>query len=101
MQSEYARDAYNSTSDSTHVVISGILQASALSNFCQELFHTDHGMDNLLAVILQKNPPTPEMLELLQSPNYDNWLRYLQGDPLEKTTLKRAEISKASACILL
>jgi len=54
-----------------------------------------------MAVILQKNPPSPEMLEVLQSPNYDVLLKYLQGDPLEEKNLKRAEATKASACIVL
>lgn len=72
-----------------------------MNNFCQELFHPDHGKTNLIAVILQKNFPTTEVQELLQNPNYEVFLRYLQGDVLEERNLRRCEATKANACILL
>ena len=101
LQSTYARDSFVSTNDSTHVIICGNLSGSSISNFSKELFHPDHDIRNLIAVILKKQYPSPEMVEILQSPNYDVLLRYLQGDPLEEKSLKRADASKASACIVL
>jgi hypothetical protein len=101
MQSPYARDVFNSTSDSQHVIICGKLSPSSLSNFCQELFHEDHGNRNLMAVILQKHQPKTEMLEVLQNHQYDVLLRYLQGDPLEEKSLQRADANRANACIVL
>lgn len=101
LQSPYARDVFNATSDSQHVVICGKLNPSSLSNFCQELFHEDHGNRNLMAVILQKQQPKAEMLEVLQNHQYDVLLRYLQGDPLEEKSLMRADASRANACIVL
>ncbi len=101
MQSTFARESYTGSNDSTHVVICGNLTGSSISNFCRELFHPDHGMRNLMALILKKQYPTPEILEILQIPGYEILIKYLQGDPLEERSLKRADTSKASACIVL
>jgi hypothetical protein len=54
-----------------------------------------------MAVILQKQAPKTEMLEVLQNHQYDVLLRYLQGDPLEEKSLLRADASRANACIVL
>jgi len=41
-----------------HLVISGQVVIQALDNFCQELFHIDHGSQDRHAIILQPHDPT-------------------------------------------
>jgi hypothetical protein len=52
LQSVYARSFYKANSDVPHIVITGNVMLPALKNFCQELFHPDHGSQAKNAIIL-------------------------------------------------
>lgn len=52
MQSFYARDIYQANSEVPHIIISGHVGVAALKNFCNELFHPDHGNQDKNAIIL-------------------------------------------------
>ncbi len=52
MQSFYARDIYQVNSEVPHIIISGHVGVAALKNFCNELFHPDHGNQDKNAIIL-------------------------------------------------
>ena len=43
MQSPYARALYKVNSEVPHIIICGLVGVPALKNFCNELFHPDHG----------------------------------------------------------
>ena len=49
----YKSDVLNMFSHSQHVLICGDLKSSSLREFFNELFHEDHDIKNLHAVILQ------------------------------------------------
>jgi hypothetical protein len=52
MQSPYARALYKTNADVHHIIICGHVSVPSLTNFCNELFHPDHGDQNKNAVIL-------------------------------------------------
>jgi hypothetical protein len=52
LKSFYARKIYKSYQEIPHIVISGQITLQALKNFCEELFHPDHGSYDRHAVII-------------------------------------------------
>ena len=52
LKSPHARKAYQPNNEVPHVVVTGQVVLSALKNFCEELFHPDHGIQEKHAVIL-------------------------------------------------
>ena len=54
MQSYYLRTIYKKNQEIPHIVIAGEVRLPALKNFCQELFHEDHGAQDKHAVVIQK-----------------------------------------------
>ena len=101
MQSVYARAIYKANSEVPHIVICGHVGVAALRDFCNELFHPDHGSQDKNAVILQTTDPSVEMEGFLHNPQYELFLTYLKGNPMIDKDLKRAMVSKAKACVLL
>jgi hypothetical protein len=51
MQSKYRRTTYKSV-EIRHIVVTGYVGLQALKNFCEELFHPDHGNLATNAVII-------------------------------------------------
>lgn len=99
MQSKYKRIDYKST-EIRHVVVTGYISMQAIKNFCDELFHDDHGSLSTNAVVIQHHDPKPEIEIFMQK--YENMMYYLSGNPLNETDMiKRCQTHKASACILL
>lgn len=60
IRSRYRRNDYKST-DVRHILVTGSIDLQALKNFCDELFHQDHGNQATNAVILQQEDPKSEM----------------------------------------
>ncbi len=77
MQSPYARAFYKSNANIHHIIVCGHVSVPSLTNFCNELFHPDHGDQNKNAVILQSNIPNQEMEKFLHTPQYEMFLTYL------------------------
>lgn len=101
MQSIYARAIYKANSEVPHIIVCGHVGVAALRDFCNELFHPDHGSQDKNAVILQTTDPLVEMEGFLHNPQYELFLTYLKGNPMLDKDLKRAMAIKAKACILL
>ena len=99
--SVYSRDEYKSNPNISHLIISGQIITESINNFCNELFHEDHGLDNKNLVILSPNPPSSEMLYLLHTGDNETNLRYLQGNPSKKKDLERADIINAKVSIIM
>lgn len=101
-QSVYARARYNAKSGrSQHVLICGDVKSSSIIEFFKELFHEDHEMENLHAVVLQPGLPTHEMQMILKDPAFQLSVTYLEGSPLNDKDLNRANAEKARAVFLL
>lgn len=101
-QSIYARTRYVAkTGRAQHVLICGDIQHSSLLEFFQELFHEDHEMDNLHAVVLHPGLPNAEMQMILKDPRYSLSVTYLEGSPLKDKDLNRAQAERTKAVFLL
>ena len=102
LQSVYARAVYMPSSrKSTHVLICGDLKSSSLREFFEELFHEDHDIQNLHAVILQPEAPSYEMMSILKDPAYSLTVTYLEGNTLNEKDLKRALAEHATAIFIM
>jgi voltage-gated potassium channel Kch len=98
--SSYSRHKYRPSS-AIHVVVCGALQSSGVSDFFIELFHTDHGNADLMAVALAKGIPSGEMMSIIGDPKYAVNIVYLDGDPMKEKDLKRAGIASCDAVFIL
>jgi hypothetical protein len=99
--SVYSRENYKSRSEIPHLIICGSVSVEALTSFCEELFHVDHGSNEKNIVILDKNKPTPEMRLFIHASKYEMNLKYLEGNPMNEKDLERADVTKAKAIIIL
>ena len=95
----YKKMEYNAA-DLKHVVVSGHISFMPIVNFCAEMFHDDHGDNQVNTVIVQNVDPKPDLVAFMES--YEKSMFYLSADPLNcKDMIERAKTHKADACILL
>jgi acetyl-CoA C-acetyltransferase/potassium large conductance calcium-activated channel subfamily M alpha protein 1 len=85
----------------SHIVICGYITLSGINDFCDELFHPDHGKTEKNVVILNKAPPSQDMRIFLHTGKYKHNVTYLEGDISNCYDLERADITKAKAIIVL
>ena len=70
--------------NSKHIIICGDLDSTDLFDFFSELFHEDHELSNLHAVILQPNQPSNELHKILRDPLFSLMLHFLEGSVVSK-----------------
>ena len=99
--SVYSRDIYKSNVEVPHLVICGHVTVDSLKNFCNELFHTDHGQGEKNVVILEPEMPSQDMLRILHTGKYEINLKYLQGNPISGKDLHRADITNAKVSVIM
>ena len=99
-QSDYARNSYSAKNDLSHILLVGNISTESLKSFCQEFFHPDHGSQYRHAVILNPHVPPRELEIFLHEPEIENFVFYLEGDPLNEKDLLRADVHKAKACVI-
>ena len=99
-QSDYARNSYSAKHDVPHILLVGNISTESLKSFCQEFFHPDHGSQYRHAVILNPRIPPRELEIFLHEPEIENFVFYLEGDPLNEKDLLRADVHKAKACVI-
>ena len=97
----YSRAVYKSNLEVPHLVICGNVGVDALKNFCNELFHVDHGQSEKNAIILNSNMPSQEMRLFLHTGKYELNLKYLKGNPILEKDLERADILNAKASVIM
>jgi len=101
LQSKWAGEPYKAKQETPHIVLCGRIQLGGLKNFCNELFHEDHGSSEKIAVILQHKDPPNKMQMFLKEPKHEMFLVYLNGNPMLEKDLKRAVITEAKVCVVL
>ena len=99
-QSDYARNSYSAKTDLSHILLVGNISTESLKSFCQEFFHPDHGSQYRHAVILNPHIPPRDLEIFLHEPEIENFVFYLEGDPLNEKDLLRADVHKAKACVI-
>lgn len=97
----YSREIYKSNNEIPHLVICGNVSVDAMINFCNELFHTDHGQSEKNVIILSTSSPGQEMRVFLHAGKYEVNLRYLEGNPMLEKDLDRTDITKAKAVVIM
>ena len=97
----YSRDIYKANIEVPHLVICGDVTVDSLKNFCNELFHVDHGQGEKSIVILDPAMPSQEMLSILHIGKYEVNLKYLQGNPISGKDLQRADVQNAKVCVIM
>jgi len=73
----------------------------AIKTFLTECYHSDHGVTEINVVILRRDEPNEELNAILKSPNFENKVTYIQGNPVYNKDLKRCYAEKAKCCIVL
>ena len=71
------------------MLVCGDLKSSSLHEFFNELFHEDHDIRNLYAVILQPSAPSYEIRRILKDPHFSLAVTYLEGNALNEKDLQR------------
>ena len=97
----YSRVTYKSYKEIPHIVVCGTISVEAITSFCDELFHPDHGQAQKNLVILNKNIPSNDMKMFLHTSKYEINVKYIQGNPLNEIDLEKAGITKAKVIIIL
>ena len=87
-----------------HVLVVGDLNSTSFGDFLNELLHPDHSDDienaYLECVILQAEPPSYEIRELLRDKRYAATLTYVQGSSLDYNDMMRTRAHEASAIFM-
>ena len=97
----YSREIYKSNVEIPHLVICGNVTVDAMINFCNELFHSDHGQSEKNVIIMNPSMPGQEMRVFLHAGKYEVNLRYLEGNPMLEKDLDRADIINAKATVIM
>lgn len=77
------------------------MNAKNLSDFLSELYHEDHGNEDMNVVVLSPEEPHLDMLLLLRQPHYDYNVMYLKGSALTPKDLQRAKLELADGVFIL
>ena len=99
-QTIYERKVYISNPDIPFVVLLGNIELEILKSFCEEYFHSDHGKFYRHIVILTNQYPHKAFEYFLMEKDNSKFIYYLQGNPMKKENLIRADILKAKSCII-
>lgn len=99
-QSEYERINYKSSNDTKHLIITGDINIDSLENFCAELFHPDHGGQYKHMIIINTNYPTIEIQNLMRTKAYENFIFYIEGNPMIELNLSRSDLIRSKFCII-
>ena len=87
-----------------HVLVVGDLNSTSFGDFLNELLHPDHRGDventYLECVILQPEPPSYEIRDILRDKRYAATLTYVQGSALDYNDMMRARAHEASAIFM-
>ena len=100
MKSVYATDRFKPRGHIKHVVVTGDLMTLD-ENFFLELFHDDHGADQLEAVLLGEGRPNAAMQQVLKSQQFGQVVTYLEGSPLNERDLGRCCVTSAEAVFVV
>lgn len=100
--SPYARAVFKKKGTKhAHVIICGDLSTCHLEELFGELFHEDHAGDMALtAVVLQPEPPTKAMFQILNDPIFAMCIDYLEGSALSQADLQRSRAHEALAVFI-
>ncbi|ETN18351.1 hypothetical protein PPTG_21546 [Phytophthora nicotianae INRA-310] len=87
---------------SGHVIVSGYnLSASTVLEFLQEFYHPSRGSIHLDVVFISDEPPSPEVLCVLEKQKYRRRTSYLRGSLMKERDQCRVKMATATAVFFL
>lgn len=86
-------------SKSSHVIVSGYITTSTVSNFMRDFLHPENENQETTAVFLNPTPPPEELQNLMHRHFYR--CQYFQGSPLGSGDLQRVKCDTAKACLVI
>ena len=73
----------------------------AIDTFLTECFHSDHGLTETDVVILRNCEPTEGIERIIKSPEFDQKVIFVKGNPIEYEDLERCDAHKAACCVVM
>ena len=70
----------------------GECDLDAIDTFLNECFHADHGVKQTDVVILRNSDPTEGIEKVINMPQFEQKVKYIKGNPLDKTDLDRCKL---------
>lgn len=93
MNSKYVRVKYEKTNnDQQHIILLGTTTFECFEIFLKELYHKDHGFQDIHTVILQNAAPTDDMQLLMKQYHFLHKITFLEGNMFNKRDLKRCQV---------
>ncbi|CAG9323591.1 unnamed protein product [Blepharisma stoltei] len=91
------------TEPGKHIVVTGKFNATTLYRFLKELYHPDHDMPmtECKVLIVNSEPPSKDILAILNHPMYEEAVKYLEADFMGEETLKSAAIDISRGVVVL
>lgn len=89
---------FDNTRVQKHVLVCGHINATSVHEFLKEFLHPDHGDKQTHVVFVDPAYPSPEMKAVISKHHRSH---FLLGSILSASTLHRARIKNAKACIIL
>ena len=89
---------FDNTRVQKHVLVCGRINASSVCEFLKEFLHPDHGDKVTHVVFIDPTYPSPELKTAISK---HHSAHFLFGSVLDSTTLQKAKIKDANACIIL
>lgn len=104
LTSKYERDSLKKRSNQKHlkhILILGDATKEAFLTFLTECYHSDHGSVERMTVIMRNSPPSEDLINIINMPQFEGKITYLQGSPLNTSDLIRCQADQAHCCIIL
>ncbi len=102
LSSSYTRISYQSHGDDTHhLLLMGDVSFNTIRMFLEEFYHQDHGASEIHMILMQSTPPTEDFVGLLNLPQYESRVIYLQGNWMNFHDLKRCMADRIDCGIIL
>lgn len=98
---QYELTSFKPSGATKHIVLCGDLTPSRIDHFFGEVFHDDHDMVDINAVVLSEDEPSASMVALLMDPFFEKRTSFIQGSILDVDDANRAACSHADAIFIL
>ncbi|KAL4152524.1 hypothetical protein PRNP1_009453 [Phytophthora ramorum] len=87
---------------SGHVIVSGYnISASSVLEFLQEFYHPSRGSIHLDVVFISDEPPSSDLLRVLEKQKYRRRTSYLRGNLMTERDQRRVKMASATAIFFL
>lgn len=83
-----------------HIIVMGFYTNSSLSRFLSQFYHLDHGKSKARCIVIGSEYPNEELIKMFEG-IYKGNVKYLQGDPLNRSSLDKANAYMAESIFII